>query len=66
MPNSINELHPFGTQESEILEFKESLSEREKAGEVLCSFANKDGGTLYFGVKNNGDLIGVSGATEKP
>jgi predicted HTH transcriptional regulator len=39
-------------QESETLEFKESLSDRNEAGESLVAFANKNGGTIYFGIKN--------------
>ena len=52
-------------QESEVLEFKESLSEIESAGETICGFANKSGGTLYFGVQNNGKIIGIRTVSEK-
>ena len=55
----------IGFTESEIVEFKESLSERESGGEALCSFANQNGGVLYFGVKNNGEIIGMQSVTEK-
>ncbi|MFA6315220.1 MAG: RNA-binding domain-containing protein [Candidatus Paceibacterota bacterium] len=51
--------------ESEILEYKESLSEIEEAGECLTGFANKNGGRVCFGVKNNGEVIGISNITEK-
>lgn len=55
----------FGS-ESEVVEYKESLSEREAAGSDICAFANKRGGTLYFGVQNNGSVRGLSGTiTEK-
>lgn len=53
-------------QESETIEFKETLAEKDEAGEVLVSFANKSGGKLYFGVKNNGTIIGLpNNITEK-
>lgn len=49
----------FSQQESESIEYKETLAEKEDAGEALVAFANKDGGRLYFGVKNNGTLVGL-------
>lgn len=56
---------PTKKQESEILEYKQSLAEREVAGRDICAFANKNGGTLYFGVKNNGTPIGLGTINEK-
>lgn len=53
------------TSESEIIEYKQSFAEKENAGEDLCAFANKRGGTLYFGVKNDGSIIGLQDVTEK-
>lgn len=45
--------------ESEIIEFKKSTSEIKEAMDDICSMLNKHGyGTLYFGVKPNGDVIG--------
>jgi ATP-dependent DNA helicase RecG len=55
----------IGFAESETVEFKETLNERESGGESLCGFANQNGGTLYFGVKNNGEIIGIQSVTEK-
>ncbi len=52
-------------KESEIIEFKESMSELQSAGETLCGFANQRGGKLYFGVKNNGEVSGIPVITEK-
>lgn len=51
--------------ESETLEFKKSTSEI-KAGVIsLTAMLNKHGeGTLYFGVKNNGDVIGQKDLNE--
>lgn len=50
--------------ESEVIEFKESLSELESGGEAICGFANQNGGTLFFGIKNNGDVIGIQSVVE--
>ena len=45
--------------ESEILEFKKSTNELEKGVISLSSMLNKHGeGTIYFGVLNNGTIIG--------
>lgn len=52
-------------QETETIEFKESLAEKEVSGRDICAFANKNGGTLYFGVKNNGTFIGLGTINEK-
>jgi ATP-dependent DNA helicase RecG len=52
-------------QESETLEFKESLNEKEAAGESLVAFANKNGGVVYFGLKDNGEIKGLQGVSEK-
>ncbi len=46
--------------ESENIEFKESLAEKDEALKDICAILNKKRmGTLYFGVKNNGDIVGV-------
>jgi ATP-dependent DNA helicase RecG len=54
-------------QESEVLEFKENLNElssehgRSTDGIAsLAGFANKKGGKVYFGVKNDGTVIGLN------
>ncbi|MFA4814760.1 MAG: RNA-binding domain-containing protein [Bacteroidales bacterium] len=52
-------------QESETIEYKESLAEKEVAGRDICAFANKNGGTLYFGIKNDGTYVSISTVTEK-
>ena len=46
--------------EGQNTEFKTSFAEENEAIETLCAFANAEGGTVYLGVKNNGDIIGVS------
>ena len=45
--------------ESEVLEFKKSTSELNEGIISIVAMLNKSGkGTLYFGVKNNGDAVG--------
>ena len=45
--------------ESETIEFKKSTSELEKGVISLSAMLNKHGeGTVYFGVSNNGEIIG--------
>lgn len=55
----------YKPRESETLEYKETLAEIDDAGETICGFANKSGGVLYFGVKNNGEVLGIGNITEK-
>lgn len=51
--------------ESETLEFKKSTSELEKCVISLSSMLNKHGeGTLYFGVANDGTIIGQASINE--
>ncbi len=46
-------------KETETLEFKKSTSEIKAAMVSIASILNKHGiGTLYFGVKSNGDVVG--------
>ncbi len=54
----------IGFDESETIEFKLALSELNEAGEVVVSMANKSGGKNYFGIKNNGDIIGIGQVTD--
>ena len=46
-------------KETETLEFKKTTSELQDAMDDICAILNKHGhGTLYFGVKSNGDVCG--------
>ncbi len=46
--------------ENETIEFKESLAEKEEAMKDIGAILNKRGkGTLYFGVNDNGEVIGL-------
>ncbi|QFY88711.1 putative DNA binding domain-containing protein [Magnetovirga frankeli] len=46
--------------ESEGIEFKRSTSLLKEAIQSLCAFANHKGGVLYFGVADDGQIIGQS------
>lgn len=47
-------------KESERIEFKETISELETGLRSLSSMLNRNKeATLYFGVKDNGDVIGI-------
>lgn len=46
-------------EETEQIEFKKSTGELKEGIISIASILNKHGsGTLYFGVKNNGDVLG--------
>lgn len=46
-------------KENEMLEFKESTAEFDKACKAIVAMLNKSGeGKVYFGVKDNGEVIG--------
>ena len=48
--------------ESQNIEFKESW--RDEYQKWICGFANAQGGVLYVGVKDNGEVCGVQDAQE--
>ena len=46
-------------KENEYVEFKRSSSELKEGIQSICAILNKHKkGTLFFGVKNNGDVVG--------
>ena len=48
-------------RETEFVEFKESLSQLSRALESVVAMINKNGtATIYFGVKDDGTISGVS------
>lgn len=54
--------------ESEFVEFKKSTGEHKEALQAISAMLNKHGqGSLYFGVRDNGDVVGqmVSDSTVK-
>jgi ATP-dependent DNA helicase RecG len=50
--------HAVARGESETVEFKASTAQLRESGEVLCSFLNANGGTVYIGVNAGGRIIG--------
>ncbi|MEM6317871.1 MAG: RNA-binding domain-containing protein [Bacteroidota bacterium] len=44
--------------ENEQVEFKKSTGQLKEAVISACSFANKSGGTIFFGIKDDGTIIG--------
>ena len=52
-------------KESEKIEFKESVSEIDAAIRSISSMLNRNNeGIVYFGVKDNGDVIGIDIAND--
>lgn len=45
-------------KESERIEFKKSTSELKHALEDLCAFANSGEGVIYFGISDDGKIVG--------
>jgi ATP-dependent DNA helicase RecG len=53
-----NELSKIATQgESETVEFKEAFSDR--ALEAIGAFSNSQGGSIYLGIKDSGEICGT-------
>lgn len=50
----------MGSIENQNIEYKENWDDSYL--EWICGFANAEGGTLYIGVKDNGEIIGISNA----
>ena len=49
-------------RETEYIEFAESLDQLDRGLDTISAMLNKHGkGTVLFGVKDNGDIIGVKG-----
>ena len=55
----IEEIFDSRLKESETVEFKKSVSEIDSALKTICAFLNNKGGSVYFGIKNNGTVIGL-------
>jgi len=52
--------------EGERVEFKEAFPDRspDKIAEAVAAFANTHGGTLLFGVNDDGALVGIDNADD--
>ncbi len=46
-------------EESERVEFKESLAKISEILKTICAFANKEGGEIYIGISDDGRIVGV-------
>lgn len=43
------------------VEFKKSTNEITKdVYDTVCSFSNREGGTIVLGIKDNGDILGIA------
>jgi predicted HTH transcriptional regulator len=51
--------------ESEILDFKKTISSASKIAKTICAFANHKGGTLLVGVNDNKTISGVKSEDER-
>lgn len=49
---------PFG-QEGTTLEFRSAKEGAKDIARTICAFANTEGGRIYFGVANDGTVIGI-------
>ena len=58
IPNNLSQIIKNG--ESITVEFKEAKKKLpESLFESICSMLNRNGGHIFLGVKNNGDITGV-------
>jgi predicted HTH transcriptional regulator len=49
---------------SQKLDFVHSLYDSKKIAQIMCSFANSEGGSLFTGIKENGKISGVNPSEE--
>ncbi len=54
-----------GFGESNELDFKEQMISEEKIAKIILSMANSGGGTIIFGVDDNGKPVGVEGVRKR-
>ena len=59
MSKEKNEYKKIGMLESTTVEFKQSLSELDDIIVAVAAFANTDGGQIYIGVSDAGEVIGL-------
>ncbi len=53
--------------ETELVEFKRTTAEQKLATDSMVAMLNRSGaGTLFFGVKDNGDVLGQERSLTRP
>lgn len=53
-------LELIGKGECHITEFKKSTTDITKdVYESICAFSNRDGGHVFLGIKDNGEILGI-------
>lgn len=53
-------LSKIGSGEGQHIEFKTSFAEQDEAIRSLCAFTQSEGGSVFFGVRDDGDIVGVT------
>jgi hypothetical protein len=53
------------SKESQILEFKSKVSDKDNIGKDICAFANTNNGTILVGITDKGKVIGVGKEDEE-
>jgi predicted HTH transcriptional regulator len=51
--------------ESDVLDFKKTITNLPKIAKTIVAFANTHGGRLLIGVNDNGEITGISGEEER-
>jgi predicted HTH transcriptional regulator len=51
--------------EGQKLDFKETISSKQKIARTIVSFANSEGGKLLIGIKDNKTIVGIDAESEK-
>ena len=62
MELSLKEIIKLG--KSQKLDFSHSLNDSKKIAQIMCSFANSGGGSLFIGIKETGKISGVNPSEE--
>ena len=60
---TLNDIKNLITSDTETdkIEFKKTTGQLERGMETLCAFLNQEGGTVLFGVTDEGKITGQTG-----